>query len=122
MSPNEPESLPSALALLFERLVSGFKAAWLAGQAPVIDPLLRGAPEALRPALLRELIRLDVHYRRGAGEAPRLLDYQHLPALDLTWLETLLSAGDTPASDAPATASESLQEITTPQDIEAEGP
>jgi serine/threonine protein kinase len=53
-----------------------FEAAWLAGSRPSVeDHLARAAPED-QAALLSHLMRLDVEYRRKAGETPRLDEYQ----------------------------------------------
>ncbi len=77
-----------------------FEAAWKAGARPRIEDHLAAVPEPERPALLRELILLEVDYRRLAGDAPRaeeLLD--RFPALDRTWLAATLSETVPPAAD-----------------------
>jgi serine/threonine protein kinase len=52
-----------------------FEAAWLAGSRPTVEEhLARAAPED-QQALLAELLRLDVEYRRKIGETPRLDEY-----------------------------------------------
>jgi serine/threonine-protein kinase len=52
-----------------------FEAAWKAGQRPRLEDHLEAVMEADRPGLLRELILLEVDYRRlaGASRAGRLL-------------------------------------------------
>ena len=52
-----------------------FEQAWLSHQPPRLEDFLGGAEGAERLAVLRELLRLDVHYRRQAGEAPAAQDY-----------------------------------------------
>ena len=52
-----------------------FEQAWQSGQQPRLEDFLDGAEGAERLARLRELLRLDVHYRRHAGEAPSARDY-----------------------------------------------
>jgi WD40 repeat protein/tRNA A-37 threonylcarbamoyl transferase component Bud32 len=69
-----------------------FEAAWLAvpngGLRPGIEDHLGAVAEAERPALLAELILLDLYYRLRAGEPPRPEDYQgRFPALSVRWLE-----------------------------------
>jgi serine/threonine-protein kinase len=53
-----------------------FEQAWQAGGRPSPGEFLEGADGAERRALLRELLRLDVFYRRQAGEEPSLEDYR----------------------------------------------
>jgi hypothetical protein len=47
-----------------------FEEAWIAGQAPRVEDFLEGAAEPERPQLLRELLRLELAYRRRRGESP----------------------------------------------------
>jgi len=41
-----------------------FEAAWLAGKRPCVMEYLSEAPEPERADLFRELLKLDLHYRR----------------------------------------------------------
>ena len=87
----------NAACVLFER-------AWRAGQRPRIEDVLATAAEEDRPVLLRELIALDIHYRRQAGEEPSPETYrQRLPEAAAFWAATLWgeAAGreDVPAGD-----------------------
>jgi serine/threonine protein kinase/tetratricopeptide (TPR) repeat protein len=69
-----------------------FEAAWQRGEPLAIEPCLAAVPEAERPTLLRELIALDVAYRRRRGDVPRREDYQaRFPSLDPIWLTELLA-------------------------------
>jgi hypothetical protein len=52
-----------------------FEAEWRAGRAPRIEDVLAAAPEAERPALLRELLPLELELRRGDGEGAGLSEY-----------------------------------------------
>jgi tetratricopeptide (TPR) repeat protein len=64
-----------------------FEAAWRDGDPRPVEAFLEGAGEAERSALARELVLLDIHYRRQAGQAPRVEDYRdRFPALGATWL------------------------------------
>jgi WD40 repeat protein len=93
-----------------ERLCADFRDAWAKGRRPRIEDYLVGAPIEERPALLRDLIRLDAAERRCRGETPRPEDYRApLPALDPACLAELLAtpapSGDAVDGTAPATSS-----------------
>ncbi len=47
-----------------------FEAAWREGRRPAIEEELRGIPGPARPGLLRDLLVLELAYRRRAGERP----------------------------------------------------
>jgi WD40 repeat protein/tRNA A-37 threonylcarbamoyl transferase component Bud32 len=68
------DSLPVNVQLRLEEVCARFerdwKAAGSAATAPRIEEHLVAAAEPGRAALLRELLRLDVHYRRRHGENP----------------------------------------------------
>jgi ABC-type amino acid transport substrate-binding protein/tRNA A-37 threonylcarbamoyl transferase component Bud32 len=59
-----------------ERACDEFENAWRAGHRPSIEDVLGRATEADRPALLRELLPLELHYRRAAGETPTPDEYR----------------------------------------------
>jgi serine/threonine-protein kinase len=81
-------------ARLLDRACDAFEAAWRAGRRPDVGAAVAGLPEAVRPAALREMVQLDVFYRREAGEEPTAADYSgHLPGLDPAGLAAAL-AGD----------------------------
>jgi serine/threonine protein kinase len=80
-----------------EAVCGRFETAWRearkGGFAPRPDDYLASAPEAGRQALLRELIRIDLSYRREAGELPTAEDYQQrFPDLDRTWLVSAVAS------------------------------
>src|SRR5438067_7277308 len=61
-----------------ERVVAvcdAFETAWRDGQEPRIEDDLRGQPGPIRPALLRELLAIELELRVRFGEAPLLPDY-----------------------------------------------
>jgi WD40 repeat protein/tetratricopeptide (TPR) repeat protein/tRNA A-37 threonylcarbamoyl transferase component Bud32 len=68
------DSLPVSLQLRLEEICAGFETSWKAAgsaaTAPRIEEHLSAVGDAGRPVLLRELLRLDVHYRRRHGENP----------------------------------------------------
>jgi serine/threonine protein kinase len=53
-----------------------FEDAWKAGQRPCLEQYLGELPAGGRAALLGELLKLDLHYRRRAGEQPTPDDYR----------------------------------------------
>ena len=71
-----------------------FEAAWKTGQRPRIEDYLGEMAESERSLLVRELILLEVHYRRLAGETCLVREYDgRFQDLDSVWL-----AGAIPAS------------------------
>ena len=78
-----------------------FEQSWQAGQRPPLEDFLAGADGAERLAVLRELLRLEVHYRRRAGEGPSAEDYAtRFP--DATGLLSEVFAGAAPVGhDTP---------------------
>jgi len=59
-----------------DRLCLAFEDAWRAGAKPRVEDYLRDVTEGEHDALLRELLLLDVDYRRRAGEAVELAEYR----------------------------------------------
>src|SRR5262249_49411785 len=72
----EDGSLPLSAAGRVDARCDRFEEAWIAGQTPQIEDFLAGAAEPERPALLQELVRLEVEYRRRRGEDPKPLEYR----------------------------------------------
>ena len=68
--------LRPALARQVDRVCTQFEVAWKDGGRPRIEDYLGGAAEPERAALLRELVLLDAHYRRGQDERPAAGDYE----------------------------------------------
>ena len=71
MSGTDPGDDPSLPLSQIERLVATcdrFEAAWRAGQRPRVEDYLGDLPDPDRPALLRELLALELVYRRLSGE------------------------------------------------------
>jgi hypothetical protein len=76
-----------ALAQRLDAVCCRFEDAWAAGQRPRMEDYLAATLEADRPALLQELIPLEVYYRRGEGDKPQAAEYQaRFPALDAAWV------------------------------------
>jgi tetratricopeptide (TPR) repeat protein/tRNA A-37 threonylcarbamoyl transferase component Bud32 len=82
-TPHPGPGLPAAQALRVEEACVRFEAAWQAGGRPRLEDYLGPAEGPEHRALLRELVALDVHYRRRAGEPPQPADYRdRFPGLD----------------------------------------
>jgi WD40 repeat protein/predicted Ser/Thr protein kinase len=67
--------LPLSLARQVDQVCDRFEEDWLAGRRPRIEEFLEEAPPAARPALLRELLRLELERRCRAGERPAADEY-----------------------------------------------
>src|SRR5262249_54460326 len=69
--------------------------AWRGKDRPRVEDFLVEVEEPARPAPLRELVQLEIYYRRGQGEVCRPEDYRtRFPALDPTWLAEAVSASE----------------------------
>ena len=64
------------LLLDLDQICDRFEAAWCAGQNPLIEDTIQGVNEPLRSQLLRELVALEVAYRRQSGETPVRAEYE----------------------------------------------
>src|SRR5262249_29597497 len=63
---------PDSAALRIDSACDSFEQAWRAGQQPRIDEYLAEVPEPNRSSLLRELVTLEIAYRRRTGEGVTL--------------------------------------------------
>jgi hypothetical protein len=72
---SDPKQTPSALRRE-DKACDSFEDAWKAGERPRIEDYLAAAAEAELAALFRELLRLELYYRRRNGESPDLEEYQ----------------------------------------------
>lgn len=82
-----PSVPPPAVTLRVDEVCNRFEAAWKMGQPPQVEEYIGDTPEPERFVLLRELILLDIEYRRRTGPTPEPNDYQvRFPALDPRWL------------------------------------
>jgi serine/threonine-protein kinase len=91
--------------LTIDRLCGQFEAAWKAtpagGSPPRSEAYLHNTPEPDRDHLLRQLLLIEVDYRRRAGQTPRLVEYrERFPNLDRAWLAGLVGAEPDPAAEA----------------------
>ena len=67
--------LPEEAVWRLEEICRRFEQSWQADQRPRPEEFLAGAEGVERLAVLRELLRLDVYYRRRVGESPSAQDY-----------------------------------------------
>jgi hypothetical protein len=67
--------MPAEAARRVDAACDRFEAAWRAHQRPRIKDHLADAADDIRSVLRRELINLDMNYRRRQGEHPQLEDY-----------------------------------------------
>ncbi|HEV3262863.1 MAG TPA: protein kinase [Gemmataceae bacterium] len=101
------EQAPAARARRADEVCDHWEAAWKAATSaagrPRIEDFLGDVPEAEREALLRELLVLEIYYRRCHGEVPQAGDYRdRFPALDAAWLAgTALAPAPDDALAAP---------------------
>src|SRR5271155_1243453 len=85
-------SLPVASLRAIDKICSQFEHAWIAGGAPRMEDYYKLVSGSEFPVLFRELLILDLEYRRRRGESPTPDDYvkrfPHQPALvSEAWLE-----------------------------------
>jgi Tfp pilus assembly protein PilF len=110
------ESLHPSLARHVDAICNSFEQAWKAGVRPCLEDYLSATPESERPALLRELIALDMAYRRMAGEQPQAEEYlARFPGVVLS----APSAGAT--APAPTGATLGAEPPTLPPDVAGPG-
>jgi tetratricopeptide (TPR) repeat protein len=92
--PSDNGSLPLDVEEQVDKICDRFEDAWKQGQRPRIEDYLAILAEPGRSTLLRELIKLDIVYRRRAGENPTAEDYRERfpnldpPAADSTVIES----------------------------------
>ena len=60
------DSLPLSLERQIDAICLRFEADWHAGRQPRVEPYLDEAPPEAQAALLRELLALELPYRRSA--------------------------------------------------------
>src|SRR5436305_15225350 len=95
-------SLPLSLEQRVDAVCLRYEQAWKAGGQPRPEDNLEGIAGMERAALLRELVALEVEYRRRLGEAPQPEEYQRrFPELPPDGLPDLLGSPPRPGGNAP---------------------
>jgi serine/threonine protein kinase len=120
--PSGGSSASSSFVARLDQLCDRFEDAWRARQRPSIDAFLQEVADAERPALLRELIGLEIHYRALAGEAVAPDEYRqrfpdHQSIVTAAFEDRDGSKGQTPAT--PPSASVSLDSTGPDMDVSA---
>ena len=87
--------LPPEQFLRVDELCDRFERAWRAGDRPKIEDYLVAHDEPEYRVLLEELIRLDVEFRRQAGENPCSADYARFSGVDSSWIDANLPQAPT---------------------------
>lgn len=81
------DHLAAAAAGRVDAICDRFEAAWQVGQRPTVESHLADGADVDGNVLLRELILLDIAYRRRIGETPLATEYSaRFPHLDKDWL------------------------------------
>ncbi len=80
------EALPPERARQIDDVCNRFEAAWKAGAPPCLEDFLDAWMEPERSVLLRELVLIDVDYRRQRGETSDE-PYRGLAGFDPRWLQ-----------------------------------
>jgi eukaryotic-like serine/threonine-protein kinase len=100
-APGEPPTL--TLARRVDHICDRFEEDWLAGREPRIEQFLAGAPESARPALVQELLRVELETRCRRGNPPALEEYRPRFPEHLGLISSLLSRLISPRKAAPKT-------------------
>jgi eukaryotic-like serine/threonine-protein kinase len=80
-------ALPVEAARELDQICNDFEMKWRSGTRPNIEATISVLSDSVRPVAVRELIQLDVFYRRQKGETPTSADYAaRFPDLNLDWL------------------------------------
>jgi hypothetical protein len=94
-SPEDYSTISPSGVQRLDETCDHFEAAWKLGQRPRPEDYLEQVPAEERPALLPELLKLDVYYRRRAGDEPRAEDYTgRFLGLSAAWLAEVLRTPD----------------------------
>jgi WD40 repeat protein len=100
----DPDADELSRACRIDSACDRFETAWKTGNLPRIEDHLGETAVPERLVLARELILLDIHYRRLAGQTCLVNEYDsRFPELDPTWLAGVISSG-TGGSPTPSAA------------------
>jgi WD40 repeat protein/serine/threonine protein kinase len=99
-----PDFWPPAVEALLDEACDQFEAACQkagsSGLLPCIEDYVADVAGPERLALVKELIPLDIHYRRQRGETPRPEEYHgRFPELDPQWLAGAMEASQAPEGE-----------------------
>jgi WD40 repeat protein/serine/threonine protein kinase len=115
-------TLPLSVAQALDHLCDRFEQAWQAvgagGPRPRLEDYVAEVAAEARPDLLRELIPLDIAYRRDHDEQPQAAEYQsRFPELHLAWLAQRLAKppAEGPEPTPPPSATPGADPTRTPR-------
>jgi hypothetical protein len=101
--------LPADLVLQVQAACTAFEEEWAAGRRPALEDFLSRAEPPARGVLAAELLRIELAYRRKAGEIPSTADYRQRLAEYATRIDAVFADAG-PGADgktlAPAEAAE----------------
>jgi WD40 repeat protein/serine/threonine protein kinase len=94
---NSDDALPLSVEKKVDEVCTRFEAVWKARAQPRIEDYLADLTDVEKREVLRELVFLDVFYRRKRGESCHAEDYHtRFPELAVDWLTSALSADSGP--------------------------
>ncbi len=100
-SPFDSATLEPAAARHLDGVCTRFERAWKRGCRPRIEDFLNDTADVERPALVTELILLELDYRRALGEDCEAGDYrERFPLLDPAWLDRAIATTSAEAAAA----------------------
>jgi serine/threonine protein kinase/WD40 repeat protein len=96
-------ALPVEVAWAVDEVCDAFESAWQVGNRPSIEGAIAGLTGETRLAAVRELIELDIFYRRKSGDHPTATDYSaRFHDVDPSWL--IRVTGESGSSNGTVTA------------------
>jgi WD40 repeat protein/serine/threonine protein kinase len=103
MSTHSRHDEPSeSLLAEIDPVCDAFEAEWRTGKRPSVEAYLERVSKPAQRGLLRELLRIDLDYRRQRGEAAQFADYAHLAGVDSDIFASLLAMTTDQASTPSA--------------------
>lgn len=94
-------NLPEAQMVRINQICDRFEREWQSGDEPSVESYLANSETIDRPVLTRELLAIDIRYRRVRGLSVSLPDYQRrFPDIEATWLIDTRSYVGSPAASA----------------------
>lgn len=92
--------LPLSAILRIDQACDEFEESCRSGSLPRIEPFLETASEGERGELLRQLLWLEIEYRRRHGAAPTLVEYRARFHEHTAVVDRVFGEADDPAADA----------------------
>jgi len=103
----QTDSTPLSQLRHYDRIYDQLEAVWKAGNRPQLDDFLNQVLPAEQPLLLRQLLALDLDWRRRRGESPTLETCRaEYPAIDFGPVADLFATPPSVALVEPTTGSD----------------